>query len=120
MSPETTSPDTPLACPPPAKKIMRFERGELPLFVLQQLADYGALRRPQLTEAAFTVKATKLHKQRINGTLTILKEKGYVKERGPMRLYTFSITKEGRAFLRAERKEPVPNKKERRPDLIVG
>lgn len=91
--------------PPPSKKPLRFERGELPFFVLTLLADHGPLRRPAITEAAFTAKPSKLNKQRINGTITTLLEKGYAEQRGTMRLYTYKITREGKAYLRRTQKE---------------
>lgn len=107
----TEAPGILAAAPPegprPAKKPMRFERGELPVFVLSLLADYGPLRRPAITEAAFTHKPSKLNKQRINGTIATLLEKGYADQLGTMRLYTYKITKEGKAYLRAEMKEAL-------------
>lgn len=93
------------AGPAPAKKPLRFERGELPVFVLSLLAAHGALRRPAITEAAFTATPSKLNKQRINGTITTLLEKGYALQLGTMRLFTYKITKEGKAYLRREQKE---------------
>lgn len=90
--------------PPPAEEPRRFERGELPVFLLQVLAEYGAQKRPVLTQAAFGASPTILQKKRINGAIEQLLTKGHVSRKGEMRSYLYLATARGRALVRQDEK----------------
>ena len=91
--------------PPASKKPLRFERNELPLFLLLTLSTFGTQTRPALTCAAFTATPTKLNKQRVNSALSTILEKKLVEQRGTSRFFTYTITREGRAHLRQAQKD---------------
>lgn len=103
---------------PPVRRAMRFERGELPLFVLVTLRDYGPQKRSSLYAGTFTSRATDVQKQRVNQTLVVLGEKGYLTKVGVPRMYLYVISKAGLAWLKTEQKKQEIDEKIARMALV--
>lgn len=101
-------PEADAKLPPIPRHPQKFERGELPIFLLGIIREYGPQLRATLAKAAFG-KAVDPYRRRANGVLDRLVAAGYLVMKGTDRSHTYHLTPEGRAELKHA--APPPKKK---------
>lgn len=81
--------------PHAARVALRFQREEMPLFLLALLEEHGDLVRADLTQACFGKAPTRPQKMRVYAQIDTLLKKKLIRALGRVRHYTFRPTAAG-------------------------